>query len=371
MRKLSYSYIKSSIEDSGYKLLSDVYVNSTSKLRVECDKGHEYLTSWRNFSSGHRCPICFESRRGMSQKLSYEYIKSRIEAEGHELLSDSYKNAHTKLKIRCSCGHVYEPRWANFNNGSRCPICSRERCRRNRCVPIEVIHKFIEEEASGYKLLSRDYVNNRTKMEFMCPQQHKFEMSWGNFSQGQRCPVCANKRRGSKPVDINYIRSYAARFGYTLLSEKFVSSVSHLEFICDRGHNASISWSNFRKGHRCRKCWIESRTIYKDQEKADSYYAYKECVDRLSNYNFRKYYYIINPYRLERAYDKYHLDHIYSISDGFKNNIPPHIIANPSNLQLLWCTDNMKKHNNSDVTIKELYERYNKFKELMRNDEPF
>lgn len=47
-------------------------------------------------------------------------------------------------------------------------------------------------------------------------------------------------------------------------------------------------------------------------------------------------------------------DHIYSVSDGFNNNINPHIINHPANCQLLRHSINNSKNNNSDITLDEL-----------------
>jgi len=66
---------------------------------------------------------------------------------------------------------------------------------------------------------------------------------------------------------------------------------------------------------------------------------------------------------LKRGVYDYHIDHIYSIQNGFKNGVLPEIIANPFNLRMLWCTDNYNKHNKSDILIEKLYETYNKWKE--------
>ena len=89
--------------------------------------------------------------------------------------------------------------------------------------------------------------------------------------------------------------------------------------------------------------------------------CHRECVNSITNKNFRKYYYDINPNKLKRSFKSYHLDHIYSVVDGFNNKIPSNIIANPNNLQMLWCKDNMSKHGDSHITKDELYRGYNKF----------
>lgn len=50
----------------------------------------------------------------------------------------------------------------------------------------------------------------------------------------------------------------------------------------------------------------------------------------------------------------YELDHKYSISEGWKNNIPPEIIAMKHNLQFLEKVPNIKKGGKCDITLTEL-----------------
>ena len=65
----------------------------------------------------------------------------------------------------------------------------------------------------------------------------------------------------------------------------------------------------------------------------------------------------INPDGLQRSKDL-HLDHIYSIAEGFKNNIPPEIIGHWTNLRLLSKIDNSSKGAECHKTIEQLYEDY-------------
>ena len=50
-------------------------------------------------------------------------------------------------------------------------------------------------------------------------------------------------------------------------------------------------------------------------------------------------------------------DHIYSISDGFQNNINPKIIAHPANCKLILHSDNQKKKTKSEITLNELLDK--------------
>jgi hypothetical protein len=54
----------------------------------------------------------------------------------------------------------------------------------------------------------------------------------------------------------------------------------------------------------------------------------------------------------------FHLDHIYSIRRGFADGVPATIIASVVNLRIIPQTVNNKKYSRCDITLKDLYERY-------------
>ena len=53
-------------------------------------------------------------------------------------------------------------------------------------------YRYVKEQIDkeGYKLLSKEYENNRVKLELQCNNGHKFEMKWNDFQRGNRCPIC-------------------------------------------------------------------------------------------------------------------------------------------------------------------------------------
>ena len=72
--------------------------------------------------------------------------------------------------------------------------------------------------------------------------------------------------------------------------------------------------------------------------------------------NYKKYKHIINPKKLPRGKDKYHIDHRYSILKGFKYNIPEEILSHPFNLVMMYYKDNLIKKDKCSITKKQLYE---------------
>jgi hypothetical protein len=54
----------------------------------------------------------------------------------------------------------------------------------------------------------------------------------------------------------------------------------------------------------------------------------------------------------------WHLDHIYSVTDGFLNNVPINIISDISNLRLISDQENYKKSKSSHKSLETLYEDF-------------
>lgn len=59
-------------------------------------------------------------------------------------------------------------------------------------------------------------------------------------------------------------------------------------------------------------------------------------------------------------------DHLYSVTDGWLNNIDPSIIRHPANCQLIRHKDNQRKNSNSksNITIEELHSRIKLFESI-------
>ena len=180
----------------------------------------------------------------MGKKLTYEYVKSKFDAEGYTLLSNSYSNNSTKLNYKCPNGHTHSITWQHWVGGNRCPYCS------GKVKPtIEYIKDQFEKE--GYTLCSDVYVNRSIKLKCICPNGHKHAISWGKWLLGRRCIYCC------RPVKLgmDFIKKSFKDAGYTLLSDKYEDAHAKLKCACPYGHVTLISWNMWKSGSRCSTCW--------------------------------------------------------------------------------------------------------------------
>jgi hypothetical protein len=184
-KRFSFDYVKNFLNEHLYILLEEEYINAHVKLKMKCPKEHISYRTFDSFKSGNRCNICSTEKTASKQRHTIEFIRKQLLKENYILLSSEYKNASSKLEIKCPKEHVTKFNWNFFQGGGRCPICFGTPKK-----TIDEVKKFAS--SINYILLSTEYKNARDKLKFKCPNNHIFEVSWNNFSgsSGSRCPLC-------------------------------------------------------------------------------------------------------------------------------------------------------------------------------------
>lgn len=110
------------------------------------------------------------------------------------------------------------------------------------------------------------------------------------------------------------------------------------------------------KSEEAIKKMIETKVgmSYDDWQLAKSEYEkYWREVNKFTNRNLKT---LIKNHDIKDV--DWHLDHIYSISDGWRNGVSPEIIGNYVNLRFIHAVDNLKKNKKSHITKQELLEKY-------------
>ena len=127
---------------------------------------------------------------------------------------------------------------------------------------------------------------------------------------------------------------------------------------------------------KCKFCGIDKPILKRKSICNDCATNYYKVYRPLCEFDFNVYNYkdefelsLINEYGWYSPTNKKNnlngvsKDHIYSVHDGFKNNVDYEIIKHPANCQLMKHIDNNKKKCQSLITLNELLERIKKWNE--------
>jgi hypothetical protein len=140
--------------------------------------------------------------------------------------------------------------------------------------------------------------------------------------------------------------------GYKKKGEK--TKATHMSNVNDHGQNgySQIASKAIVKGNATK---VAKGLILPPGER-DDFYRYKIVVTTLTE-RLRK--------KLTKGYctglagepGAYHIDHVYSISNGFKNGISPLVVGNIANLKMIPWEENIEKHAKSAISIERLFEQ--------------
>jgi hypothetical protein len=240
--KHTFEYVSNYFKQHSCVLLSTKYINCKIKLKYICKCGNENFVSFNSFQQGHRCNKC--SRNG---KHTFEYVNNYFKQQNCILISTEYKNISTKLKYICTCGNESSICLKSFQKGARCRKCYLIKQRHS----FEYVYDYFKKE--GCMLLSTEYVNSNTKLNYICKCGNKSSICFKNFKNGNRCMKCC----GIEKHTFEYVNEFFKKQGCVLLSTEYVNSGCKLNYICKCGNEHNITFDCFNKGTRCKQCGYE------------------------------------------------------------------------------------------------------------------
>lgn len=110
--------------------------------------------------------------------------------------------------------------------------------------------------ASGCELLQDYYETVIVPVKYRCNCGNVSKISISSFKNGNRCKQCGYKKiNKKKKLSLEVVRTKFEEAGYEMTTDEYIDNKTPIPCICDKGHQMLISYSNFRKGSRCKKCF--------------------------------------------------------------------------------------------------------------------
>ncbi|TCJ01122.1 hypothetical protein, partial [Cytobacillus praedii] len=118
--------------------------------------------------------------------------------------------------------------------------------------------KSVIENRGKYRLISKEYIDARTKLEIICPNDHTFYMTFDNFKKGCDCKYCANDKR-KKPFlshqQVKHYIEFESNSNCLLLSKEYTGVTQKLKIKCPCNNIFTTDFHNFKLGkNRCNEC---------------------------------------------------------------------------------------------------------------------
>lgn len=250
VRKLTFEEVKIEFIKRGFKLLTDKYINSRTKMKYRCSCGNISEITFDNMKNkGHTCKKCASKRGGIKQSIPFKEVQKTFRDNGCELLETSYINCDTLLKYRCKCGNFSSITYYNIKNGSHCQACGNIKIgNKLRTKFLKVQKKF---EKHGCKLLETEYKNTNTPLKYTCSCGNNSYITFSNLKSGHLCNQCIRERTRQTNLRkygcINYTQTDECkeRIKQTNLQKYGVEHVMHVPEIYEKQQMSAFKYKSF------------------------------------------------------------------------------------------------------------------------------
>ena len=142
------------------------------------------------------------------RRLSYDFVKEEFFNKGLLLEEQEYHNASQKLNFRCIKHFDYglqQVTYPGLKKGELCCVVCRGNAIGERCrLPLHKVKEIFLDR--GYRLVTDKYVNNNTKLSYICikhPQKVQY-VTLSNLQSGCGCKECFFEKsyKGLAPLRI-------------------------------------------------------------------------------------------------------------------------------------------------------------------------
>lgn len=211
MVKLSLKEVKKRVKARDFIFLDKDYVDSGTHMNLKCKKRkHIFKLTMVALNIGRGCGFCKGIEATIRQRTPYKIQNERTKKAGFKLITtkeqyeEDFPQKNKYIEVKCKCGNCFNIEPVNLSKVKSCRKCA-DKLTGDRCrTPLEQVKAYFEKYK--YTLLSTDYVNESTRLLSLCPKDHEYPVTFGDFKKsGSRCTTCS--RTGSSLMEQELLKS--------------------------------------------------------------------------------------------------------------------------------------------------------------------
>jgi len=187
-------------ESAGVRFHCATHLPPCLRERERCPRRHRPIHQLLQLAPAALKPSSSNSGRGVLRIAASAFGRSSLTPQGPlKNYRDLFRSTGPALghcrarrdryQFCCWCGHEWDAIAESVCQGAWCQACAR----RKKRLSIEDARKAAH--ARGGQCLSTAYVNNSTKMSWLCDRGHVWQTAFAVVRTGKWCPTCANMAR--------------------------------------------------------------------------------------------------------------------------------------------------------------------------------
>lgn len=141
------------------------------------------------------------------------------------------------LSFKCEHGHIFTQTWDEFQNWKGCIECQNKEMPMNELQKKKYKEVLYHAASKNITLISKYYVDAKTKLEFKCSKNHRFITSVCVMKdkRGYGCPECGLTSK--HPAVLNFYKFLIEKGATRRFEDKYIDANTPVSIICDNMHN--------------------------------------------------------------------------------------------------------------------------------------
>jgi len=220
------------IHGGRYDYSKFTYSGKLEKSVVMCSEHGDFEINYANHMRGYGCPKCSKNRNNFIGRTKEQFLQEVEELYGglYDLSKFNFVDSNTKGIVICpKHGEFLKTPKQLITKNQGCLTCSGK-----KKLTLEEIRKKLKYD---YIIPDQEYVNNKSKLEVICPIHGAWTICAGNLiNLEQRCPTCA----GSLSKIEGELREYISTLGVDFIkNDKNILDGLELDILIP-SHNLAI-----------------------------------------------------------------------------------------------------------------------------------
>lgn len=222
-KKYTLDEVRIIVGDKGFELVSEEYVNNSTKLTLRDNEGYLYYAPFVYFTGKIRNPRKFDKNNIYTLHNIKLWISKYI--PNFELVSDKYIDCDTNLILKDKDGYLYTALLGNLLN-NHIPY----RFDVDNQYTLNNIKLFLKLNFDGFNLVDEVYLHKKNKIT-LCDKEGFYYQSYLNDLEDSHLP---QKFHSSNKSTINNIKLWLKinNKNFELLSEKYIDNREKLLWKC-------------------------------------------------------------------------------------------------------------------------------------------
>jgi G:T-mismatch repair DNA endonuclease (very short patch repair protein) len=220
------------IHGDRYDYSKFVYSGKLERSVVICSEHGDFEINYANHMRGYGCPKCSKNKNNFIGRTKEQFLQEVEELYGglYDLSKFDFVDSNTKGIVICpKHGEFLKTPKKLITRNQGCPTCSGK-----KKLTLEDIREKLKYD---YIIPDQEYINNKTKLEVICPDHGAWNICAGNLiNSEQRCPACA----GNLSKIEEELREYISTLGVDFIkNDKTILDKLELDILIP-SHNLAI-----------------------------------------------------------------------------------------------------------------------------------